>query len=61
MSRAYRRKKHELEDIKELFYRMETEFHTEKQKSMLFEEENIKLREKLGKGERIIKDLQMKQ
>lgn len=37
--RAYKKKKAELEDVKEKFYKMETEFFTEKQKNTYFEEE----------------------
>jgi hypothetical protein len=37
--RAYKKKKLELEEFKERYYKMETEFFTEKQKNLLLEEE----------------------
>jgi len=45
--RAYKKKKGELEDMKEKFYKMETEFFTEKQKNMLLEDEVVNLRQSL--------------
>ena len=33
--RAYKKKKMELEEVKDRFYRIETEFFTEKKKNML--------------------------
>ena len=39
MIRAYKKKKVELEDIKEQFYKIETEYFTEKQKAHLLDEE----------------------
>lgn len=59
--RAYKKKKNELEDTKERFYKMETEYFTEKQKNMLMEEEVHNLRSNLGRSERLLKNLQMKE
>lgn len=42
--RAYKKKKNELDELREVFYRIETEFFTEKQKAVLFEEENAHLK-----------------
>ena len=39
MIRAYKKKKVELDDLKERFYRTETDFYTEKQKAVLLDEE----------------------
>ena len=39
MIRAYKKKKAELDDLKEQFYRMETDFFTEKQRTTLLDEE----------------------
>lgn len=38
--RAYKKKKNEYDELRETFYRVETEFFTEKQKAVLLEEEN---------------------
>lgn len=40
LMRAYKKKKVELEELKERFYVLETEFFTEKQRAVLLEEEN---------------------
>ena len=42
--RAYKKKKNELEELKEKFYHIETEFFTERQKNILIEEEVAQLR-----------------
>lgn len=41
MIRAYKKKKRELNKIKDQFFKMETEFMTIKQKNLLMEEELI--------------------
>jgi hypothetical protein len=54
--RAYKKKKSELEDIKERFYKMETEYFTEKQKNMLLDEEVNTLRQNFIRTDRALKD-----
>ena len=47
--------------MKEKYYKMETEYFTEKQKNMLIEEEVMTLRKNLVKSERLLKDIQLKE
>ena len=55
------RKKNELTDSKEKYYKMETEYFTEKQKNMLMEEEVGSLRANLTRAERQLKEVQLRQ
>ena len=59
--RAYKKKKNELEDMKERFYKMETEYFTEKQKNMLLDEEVNTLRVAFTRTDRALKDFQTKE
>jgi predicted flavoprotein YhiN len=59
--RAYKKKKAELDDIKERFYQIETDYFTEKQKNVLLEEDVGKLRITLNKTERLLKEVQLKE
>ncbi len=54
--RAYKKKKSELEDMKERFYKMETEYFTEKQKNMLLDEEVNTLRVTCIRTDRALKE-----
>ena len=54
--RAYKKKKGELEEFKERFYQLETEYFTEKQKNKLLDEDVTKLRLNLGKAEKSLKE-----
>jgi hypothetical protein len=54
--RAYKKKKGELEEIKEKYYRIETEYFTEKQKNILLDEEVVAMRQNLMRAERALKD-----
>ena len=59
--RAYKKKKAEFEDLKERYYLIETELYTEKQRNRLFEDDVLKLRLKLEKTEKLLKEVQMKE
>lgn len=54
--RAYKKKKNELEDMKERFYKMETEYFTEKQKNVLLDEEVNTLRGTCMRTDRALKE-----
>ena len=57
MIRAYKKKKNELEDVKEKLYIIETEYFTEKQKNILVEEEVTLLRKNIIRLERSLKEI----
>lgn len=59
--RAYKKKKGELEEIKEKYYKIETDYFTEKQKNMLLDEEVVAMRQNLMRAERALKDYQMRE
>lgn len=59
--RAYKKKKGELEELKERFYQLETEFFTERQKNHLLEEDVVSMRGALTKAERLLKEAQLKE
>ena len=50
--RAYKKKKAELDDLKEKYYVIETDYFTEKQRNKLLEEDVSKLRGALNKAEK---------
>jgi len=58
--RAYKKKKQELEECKESYYKVETQLFTERQKNSLLEEENDDLRGQLRRAEKALKDVQVK-
>lgn len=60
MVRAYKKKKAELEELKERFYHLETDCFTERQRSRLLEEDVHKLRLSLARAEKVAKDAQLK-
>ncbi len=60
MIRAYKKKKVELEEIKEQFYKIETEYFTEKQKAYLLDEELQQLRTALIKAEKTVRENQLR-
>ena len=59
--RAYKKKKGEYEELKERYYSIETEMFTEKQRNKLADDDIQKLRMKLEKTEKLLKDAQMKE
>jgi len=54
--RAYKKKKGELDELKEKYYQVETDFFTDRQKSLLLEEDNNRLRNSLNRAEKLLKD-----
>ena len=58
--RAYKKKKAEMEELKEKFYQVETEFFTEKQRNRILEEDVTKLRSNLSRAEKLLKEVQLK-
>ena len=60
MVRAYKKKKGELEELKERYYHLETDCFTERQRSRLLEEDVSKLRASLARAEKVAKDAQLK-
>ena len=54
--RAYKKKKAELETLRDQFYRMETQFFTANHKSVILEEENQKLNNRVQELERALKE-----
>eukprot|EP00347_Sterkiella_histriomuscorum_P021874 403332462 len=61
LMRAFKKKKNEVEELKENFYRVETEFFTERQKALLLEEENNQIKQSLLKTEKNLRELQMRE
>jgi predicted nucleic acid-binding Zn-ribbon protein len=61
MIRAYKKKKRELNKLKDSFFKMETEFMTIKQKNALMEEELIHTQKRCAKAEKALKQAQLKQ
>ena len=59
--RAYKKKKGELDELKEKYYQVETDFFTDRQKSLLLEEDNNRLRNSLNRAEKLLKDAQFKE
>jgi predicted nucleic acid-binding Zn-ribbon protein len=55
--RAYKKKKAEFEELKERFYGAETELFTERQRNKLLEDDVLKLRHKLERAEKSLRDL----
>lgn len=51
----------ELEEVKDKYYRLETDFFTERQKAILLEEENQQIKLSLARIEKALKDLQIKE
>lgn len=61
MIRAYKKKKRELNKLKDTFFKLETEFMTTKQKNALMEEELIHSQKRCAKAEKALKQAQLKQ
>lgn len=61
MMKAYKRKKRELQKLKDQFFKMDTEFMTIKQKSSIYEEELAHSQRRCHKVEKQLKQLQMKE
>ena len=61
MIRAYKKKKAELEEVKDKFYKLETDFFTERQRAILLEEENHQIKLGLARTEKALKDLQIRE
>jgi len=59
--RAYKKKKVELEEVKDKFYKLETDFFTERQKVILLEEENLQMKQNITRVEKVLKDLQIRE
>ena len=57
--RAYKKKKMEVDEYKQKYYEIETEFFIMKEKQKHLEEENGTLKQKLSKTEKQIKDMVM--
>ena len=59
--RAYKKKKNDLETLRDEFYAMETQFFTVSQKQVIMEEENQSLKSRVADLERLLKDSQMRE
>ena len=59
--RAYKKKKAELETLRDQFYQVETKFFTINQKHVLLEEENTTLKERVSQLEQQLKETQMRE
>lgn len=55
MLKAYKKKKRELTKLKEMFFKMETEFMTIKQKNIILEEELTATQKRCTKAEKALK------
>ena len=54
--RAYKKKRAELETLRDKFYSMETQFFTVSQKHVIIEEENTSLKNRVAELERLLKE-----
>ena len=54
--RAYKKKRAELETLRDQFYSMETQFFTVSQKHVIIEEENTSLKNRVTELERLLKE-----
>lgn len=59
--RAYKKKKAELEELKELYYQLETDYFTQTQRNKLLEEDVSKMRYDLNRAEKALKEVQLKE
>jgi len=59
--RAYKKKKNELETLRESYYSIETKFFTVNQEHALLDEENSDLKSNLKKLERKLKESQLRE
>ena len=59
--RAYKKKKAELETLRDQFYSVETQLFTVSQKHVLVEEENLNLKNRVIELERLLKESQMRE
>ena len=59
--RAYKKKKAELETLRDQFYHVETQLFTINQKHVLVEEENSTLKHRVNDLERLLKESQMRE
>ncbi len=59
--RAYKKKKAELEKLRDQLYRNETEMFTTKQSQQLLTEDNAQLKDKLSHTEKQLKMVQMRE
>ncbi|CDW80788.1 ribosomal protein s20 [Stylonychia lemnae] len=59
--RAYKKKKNELEEMKNVYYRIETDYFTEKQRALLLEEENQHMKVSLSKAEKSLREAQLRE
>ena len=59
--RAYKKKKAELEGLRDQFFSVETQLFTVSQKNVIVEEENTQLRSRVAELERLLKESQMRE
>lgn len=59
--RAYKKKKADLETLRDQFYQVETQLFTVSQKHVIVEEENVGLRSRVAELERLLKESQMRE
>jgi predicted nucleic acid-binding Zn-ribbon protein len=55
--RAYKKKKAELEELRERFYTLETDYFTVQERNKILEEDSSKMRAQIQKIERQLKDV----
>ena len=59
--RAYKKKKNELETLRDQFYKVETQLFEVSQKQVIVEEENSTLKGRVAELERLLKESQMRE
>lgn len=59
--RAYKKKKNELETLRDQFYKTETQLFEVSQKQVIVEEENNSLKGRVAELERLLKESQMRE
>ena len=59
--RAYKKKKAEVETLRDQFYSVETQLFTYRQEHTILSEENVSLKNRVQELERMLKDSQMRE